>query len=165
MRMFLLAALAALAACQPSSSAPPDNLRADDKSGEVKAPLGAMVDPASPGSATEVASRYASAVSNGRLGEAFGLLAPGSEAAGNGAASFANHFRDRRDVAMHIGKAGDTIDSAQLKLVEVPAVISGVDKTGTSFRVEGPILLRVSDKSATPDLAPTWQIVRTPFPA
>ena len=82
-----------------------------------------------------------------------------------GAGSFAAHFKDRKDVAMTTGKAGDPIDAEALKLVEVPAVLSGVDKAGTPFRVEGPILLRVTDKSATPDAPPHWQIVRTPFPA
>ena len=66
---------------------------------------------------------------------------------------------------MTIGKAGDPVDTEAQRLVEVPAVLSGLDKAGTPFRVEGPILLRVTDKSATPDVPPQWQVVRTLFPA
>ena len=166
MRILLLAGVAALAACDSSSPAPPDAQAISAANGDDdKAPLGALVDPASPGSATETASRYADAVTSGRLEEAYRLLAPGSEAAGADAAAFAAHFKGLRKVAMTVGKAGDPVDAEQKKLVEVPAILTGIDEAGTPFRVEGPMLLRVADQSARPDVPPHWQVVRTLFPA
>ena len=123
------------------------------------APLGAALDPASADSASTVAAALADAVAHGRLIDTGELWDPEG-----GAADLAARLRGYSGVALAIGEAGDPIEVEGRQMVEVPAVLSGSDRSGGPFRVEGPIVLRMGEAGEDANAPPRWQIVRAPLP-
>lgn len=178
MRHFLaIPALAfAAAACQPAAEGPantdtPEVPRdnADAATNVVDnpapdAPIGAMIDPASPDAAVELARRYGDALAAGRFDEAYAMWSDGGKASGKDAAGFKALFDGVGGIKLALGKAGDPEGAAGSIYLEIPATLSGT-KGGKSFAIEGPVVLRrVNNVDGSTEEQRSWHIARAEFP-